>query len=88
MGVFEFISYWMNEVLDHFKTDKICNENLFENVSDHLKTQEMCDKAFEVWPWQLYHIPDHLKIKEMCNKAVEVSPWHLKYVSDWFVTEQ
>ena len=51
MGVYELIIYWINEVPDHFKTHKICSEDLLENVLDHLKTQEMCDKAFEVWPW-------------------------------------
>ena len=48
MGAYELILYWINEVLDHYKTRKICREDLLENVPDNLKTQEMCDKASEV----------------------------------------
>ena len=47
----------------------------------------MCDKAIEIDPSILWHVPDNLKMQGMCIRAVEVGLGLLEYVPDWFVTQ-
>ena len=48
----------------------------------------MCDKAIEIDPFTLWHVPDNLKSQGMCIRAVEAGLGLLEYVPDWFVTQQ
>ena len=46
----------------------------------------MCDKAIEIDPFTLWHVPDKLKRQELCITAVEAGLVLLGYVPDWLVT--
>ena len=48
----------------------------------------MCDKAIEIEPFTLRHVPDNLKTQGMCIREVEAGLGLLEYVPDWFVTQQ
>ena len=48
----------------------------------------MCDKAIEIDPFTLWHVPDNLKRQELCIRAVEAGLGLLGYVPDWLVTQQ
>ena len=47
----------------------------------------MCDKAVEIDPFNLWHVPDNLKTQRMCIRAVEAGLGLLEHVPDWFVIQ-
>ena len=77
----------MELVLDHLKTQEMCDEAVHTKppslayVPDHFKTQEICNEAMCREPYALGFVPDHLKTEGMSKKAIEKDPSMLKYVT-------
>ena len=73
MGVLGFMAYWINEILDHLKTEQPCIEAvekcawLLKYGPDHFKIQEMCNEAVRNHPYTLEYVPDKLKTQEVCE---------------------
>ena len=94
MGVFGIMAYWINEVPDHLKTQRVCIEVvekypwLLKYVPDHFKTEEMCTKALYDCLRLFGGVPDHLKTRKMCNEAVGGYLWLLEHIPGWFIIRQ
>ena len=54
---------------------------------DHLKTQEMCNKAVDLNPRTLRHVPDRFITQEMCDKAIMKDGSMLRFVPDNFIKD-
>ena len=73
MALFTNVPEWIKEVLEHFKTQELCEEAVFMEpfslafVPDRFKTEGMCSEAVRREPYTLDCVPDHLKTQEMCN---------------------
>ena len=55
---------------------------------DHLKTQEMCNKAVDLNPRALIHVPDRFITQEMCDDAVDSWGYAILNVPDRFKTQE
>ena len=70
------MAYWINEVLEHLKTQEICNEAAETNPwqvkysSNHFKIQEKCNKAVRMDPWLLNYVPDWFAMQG------QIKLWH------------
>ena len=75
MGVFGFMTYWINEAPDHLETQEPCIEEavgkcawLLKYVTDPFKSQEMCNEAVRKHPNTLKYVSDKLKMQR-CVKG-------------------
>ena len=66
--------------LDHLKTKKCVNTELWRCVLDQYKTQQICDKNVSV--------PDFCKSQQLCDKAVDDYPHTLEFVLDCYMTQK
>ena len=82
------ISYLLEHVPEHLKTQEMCDKAVWEDLSslqyvpDHLQTQEMCDDAVREGSCELDFFLDHFKMQEMCNEAVPIYLYLLEHVPE------
>ena len=86
MSMYATVPNWIKEILDHLKTQHMCNEAVrmesysLNFVTEQYKSQDMCNEAVGMESWSMKFVPDHLKTKEMCEGAVDAYPWVLEFV--------
>ena len=81
-------------VLDHFKTQEMCDKAVVCNpyalyyVPNHLKTQEMCKETVHNGLCMQKFVPDHLRTQEMCNAIMRIMPEAFHRITDHFKTQE
>ena len=86
--------YKQEFISDHFKTQKMCNNEVRENrkqlyyVLDHFKTHEICIETVSIGSLSLKYVPYWFKTQEMYDKAVHIELGSLECVPDHFKTQE
>ena len=90
------VSTWAQEIPNHLKDQKMCNEAMlisltwsFYLIPDPFKKQCMCIKEFEEHSWDPINVLDCFKIQEMCDDTVRRgNSCPMQCIPDFFVKQK
>ena len=82
MTIFLFanVPRWMREILEHRKTQEMCNEAVeiephsLAFAPDGFKTEDMCNKEVGRNAYTLDNVPDYIMMQKICNEAMHENP--------------